>query len=88
VIASGSPMLTCRDFVEFLDEYLSGALAEDRRAEFSAHLAQCPSCVTYMKTYQATMELGRSVLPCSEDPVSKEVPEELVRAVLAARARA
>lgn len=80
-------MLTCRDFVLFLDEYLSGSLAEDRRALFNAHLAQCPSCVTYMKTYQAAVELGRAVLPGSEAPVPKEVPEELVQAILAARKR-
>lgn len=77
--------VTCRDFVEFLAEYLSGSLAEGRRAEFNAHLSQCPSCVAYMKTYRASIELGQAVLPRSEEPLPEEVPEELVRAILAAR---
>ena len=80
--------VTCRDFVDFLDDYLSGSLPEDRRAEFNAHLAQCPSCVAYMKTYRASIELGRAVLTRSEEAVPEEVPEELVRAILAARKKA
>lgn len=81
-------MLTCRDFVEFLDDYLSGALAPDRLVPFNAHLSQCPSCVSYLKTYRATIDLGRAALSRSEEPVPKEVPEELVRAILETRKRA
>jgi anti-sigma factor RsiW len=40
--------VTCRDFVEFLSEYLSGELAEVGGAEFEAHLAECPACVAYL----------------------------------------
>lgn len=87
VLTSGLLMLTCRDFVEFLDDYLSGSLTEDRRGSFNAHLAQCPSCVAYMRSYQASIEMGRAVLSRSEEPVSKDVPEELVRAILEARKR-
>lgn len=77
--------VTCREFVEFLDGYLSGALPDQRRAEFNAHLAACPSCVAYMNTYQAAAKLGRAVLTRADDPVPEDVPEELVRAILAAR---
>lgn len=80
--------VTCRDFVDFLDDYLSGSLPEDRRAEFNSHLSQCPSCVAYMKTYRVSIALGRAALTRSEEPVPEEVPEELVRAILAARKKA
>jgi anti-sigma factor RsiW len=76
--------VTCRDFVAFLDDYLSGSLPEDRRTAFNSHLSRCPSCVSYMKTYSASIELGRTVLARSQDPVPEDVPEELVRAVLRA----
>lgn len=79
------PAITCREFVEFLDDYVAGSLREDRRAEFNSHLAQCPSCVAYMKTYRAAIQMGREVLTRPDAPVPEEVPEALVRAVLAAR---
>jgi anti-sigma factor RsiW len=79
--------LTCREFVEFLAEYLEGRLAEDQLARFNRHLAACPSCVSYTRSYQDTVRLGKSVLPRPEEPVPGDVPEDLVRAILAARHR-
>jgi anti-sigma factor RsiW len=78
------PEITCQEFVEFLDDYLSRALPEASRLAFDAHLAACPSCVAYMKTYQATVRAGRAVLATQESSVPADVPENLVRAVLAA----
>jgi anti-sigma factor RsiW len=83
-------VLTCRDFVEFLDDYLAGSLSADGAAAFNTHLARCPACVAYMKTYRATVELGRAAhgFGFSDDPVPEDVPEPLVRAILGARTRA
>jgi anti-sigma factor RsiW len=78
-------VLTCREFVEFLDEYVAGSLPPDRVAEFNSHLAQCPSCVAYMKTYRTSIALGRSALAAPDGSVPEDVPESLVRAILAAR---
>jgi anti-sigma factor RsiW len=75
--------VTCRDFVEFLSEYLSGQLAEAERTEFEAHLAECPACVAYLDTYQKTIQLLEAASAHPEDAV----PEQLVRAILAARAK-
>jgi len=76
---------TCKDFVEFLDDYLGGGLDSARLTAFNEHLAACPSCVSYMKTYQDAVRLGRGALRPSPDPVPAEVPEGLVRAILVAR---
>lgn len=76
--------LTCREFVEFLDDYVSRGLPDAARIAFDSHLAACPSCVAYMKTYQATVRAGRAVLASEERSVPADIPEELVRAVLAA----
>ncbi len=76
-------MLTCRDFVEFLDDYLEGRLPEQVRAHFHEHLSACPSCVAYARTYQDTVRLARKAL--GDDSPVTGVPEELVRAILAAR---
>ena len=79
--------MTCRDFVEFLIEYLSGDLADVERAAFEAHLAECLACVAYLQTYEKTIHLIKAAYAHPEDPVPDEVPEELVRAILAARAQ-
>ena len=79
--------MTCEEFVRFLFDYLVGELPNERRAQFNAHLAACPSCVAYMKTYEASIRLGRAALAPSEDPVPAEVPEALVQAILAARGK-
>ena len=76
------PDITCRDFAEFLDDYLAGALPEADLAAFNAHLAACPSCVAYMKTYEASIRLGKNALAGPDLPA--DVPEDLVRAVVAA----
>ena len=80
--------MTCQEFVAFLDDYLAGELAEEECARFNAHLADCPPCVAYMKTYRAAVEMGRAVLGRSDELVPAGVPEELVQAILATRRKA
>ncbi len=79
--------LTCREFVEFLAVYLEGRLPEDQLARFHAHLAVCPPCVSYTRSYQDTVRLGRGAFACPDENVPGDVPEDLVRAIVAARDR-
>jgi anti-sigma factor RsiW len=74
------PYLPCSEITAFLMAYLDGELPADRRAEFDRHLSVCPSCVAYLKTYQQAVRMGRDAASREED-----VPEGLVRAILAAR---
>ncbi len=76
-------MLTCREFVEFLDDYLEGRLPEHVLAHFYEHLSACPSCVSYARTYQDTVRLAKKAL--GDDAPVEGVPEELVEAILSAR---
>jgi anti-sigma factor RsiW len=77
--------MTCRDIAEFLSDYLDNSLPEAQRAVFEAHLAECPDCVVYLQTYQETIRLGKAACAHSDDPIPPDVPDELVRAILAAR---
>ncbi len=79
-------MLTCREFVEFLMAYQSGELPAGQRAVFEEHLGDCPDCATYLRTYQQTVRIEKIACGCG-DPVPDDVPEELIRAILAARGR-
>ena len=79
--------ITCRQFIEFLDEYLAGTQPAHVRATFEKHLAMCPYCVDYLRTYQEAMKLGRGVFADDASPVPDEVPEDLIHAVLEARSK-
>jgi anti-sigma factor RsiW len=77
--------MTCREFIEFLREYRDGELSPGRRRTFDAHLAECPWCVAYLQNYEQAIRLGKAAYAEPDAPVPAEVPEELVRAILAAR---
>ncbi len=77
--------MTCRDFITYLSDYLAGELHPDELAVFEAHLAECPACVAYVRTYQQAIRLGVATLGESDDTVPNEVPRELCEAILAAR---
>jgi len=57
------------------------------RAVFDAHLAACPECVTYLRTYRDTIRLVKDACRDAEDSLPADVPEGLVGAILAACAR-
>ena len=76
--------MNCREFVDFLMEYLDGELARDAREVFEEHMEACPPCEVYLDTYRETTRLGKCI--CEPDgSLPQDVPEELVQAILAAR---
>ncbi len=78
--------MNCREFTEFLMAYLDDELPAGERGTFEYHLHGCQSCVNFMESYRATISLGR--VACSDEAaIPEEVPEALVRAILAARAK-
>lgn len=87
--AAGADPLTCRDLIDFLRAYLDGELPPALRRRFEEHVDACPPCLHYLDSYRETVSLAAEAFaPCGpDDAVPEEVPEELVRAVLAARAQ-
>jgi anti-sigma factor RsiW len=80
--------MNCREFTEFLQEYLFGNLPDEERIEFDKHLAECPWCVAYLDSYRKTIQLARTAFAAAEDaPPPTDVPEELLQAILHARPR-
>jgi anti-sigma factor RsiW len=77
--------MTCRELVEFLMQYLDGELSADEQRRFEEHLGECEPCVAYLKQYEETIRVGKAAMAPSDEPVPREVPEELVEAILAAR---
>jgi anti-sigma factor RsiW len=77
--------VTCREFAEFIAEYLSGELSPATRAQFERHLDVCPNCVAYLSNYRDTIALGRQAFDDDDAAVPGDVPDDLVRAILASR---
>lgn len=75
--------MTCRDFITFLMQYLDGELPTEQEAVFEQHLADCPDCLAYLRSYAATIKLGKAAFADLDKPVPAEVPEDLVKAILA-----
>ena len=82
-----SEYITCREVITFLLDYLSNELPPDREREFERHLAVCPSCVAYLKTYKESVRLGKKVLGSEAETPPPELAPELVAAILASRGR-
>jgi anti-sigma factor RsiW len=82
------PYITCQELIEFLHLYVSGELERDRVEEFERHLSVCDSCVNYLETYRETIALGKAAFEDPDRPADECAPEELVSAVLRARAAA
>lgn len=79
--------MTCSEFTEFLDAYIEGDLSEAESKEFERHLVVCTACVNYLATYRKTVQMGRAVFDEPEDELPAAVPDDLVKAILAARKR-
>ena len=77
--------LTCREMANFLADYLDGSLSPAERHLVGKHLADCPECIAYLRSYAETIRLARQTR--EDDSLSDTIPDELVRAILAARHR-
>jgi anti-sigma factor RsiW len=54
-------VLTCKNLIELLLDYLEGRLSPDVVAEFERHLQDCAACLSYLRTYQRTRQLTGAV---------------------------
>jgi anti-sigma factor RsiW len=54
-------MITCRQLVELLLDFVSGEMDAELRRRVEQHLRCCPPCVTYLETYQITIRLTRQL---------------------------
>jgi anti-sigma factor RsiW len=77
--------VTCREFADFIADYLSGELPAGTRMSFDDHLKVCPNCVSYLSNYRDTIALGRRAFADDETVLPDSVPPGLIDAILASR---
>ena len=81
-----APIVTCREFADFMADYLDGRAA--RRGAIgvrapSEALPELPASTS--PDYAETVKLGKRAFDNDDAAVPADVPEELVKAILDAR---
>ncbi len=70
-------MITCRELVELVTDYVEGRLDTESVARFEEHLAQCPPCVGYVGQFRQTIDALGHLPP---ESLSPQAEQELVAA--------
>jgi anti-sigma factor (TIGR02949 family) len=63
-------MFTCKESIDLLLDFLDGDMPAAEERHLQEHLAGCPPCVDFLRTYQATPTLCKHAL-------SEKMPSEL-----------
>ncbi len=77
-------MITCAQFEDFIVAYLDGELTKEELRIFRRHLLVCRDCKRYLADYERAMKCVKDMSDEIKSDLA-DVPEDLVRAVLAAR---
>jgi anti-sigma factor RsiW len=72
-------MMTCRELVELLGEFLSGELPPEQRGHVERHLDGCDGCIAYLESYHLTVHLSRQLPSPCLPPRLRERLEEILR---------
>jgi anti-sigma factor RsiW len=77
--------MTCQELTDFIMAYLDRELDDETRRSFERHMAVCPSCVAFVRSYEQTVRLGKQAFDCPPDqPAERHAPEDLVKAIIEA----
>jgi anti-sigma factor RsiW len=77
--------VTCRELASFLDDYLADGLPFATMEAFDRHLSACTNCRRYLASYRETIRLGKRAFDTDLGSVPRDVPEQLIQAILRAR---
>lgn len=71
-------MLTCKEFLQELSDYLDSTVDIELRRKLEVHISECPNCFVILDTTKKTIEVYKGVQP---QPIPEEVHARLMRAV-------
>lgn len=78
-------MITCNEFESFILAYLEDDLTPRQKSVFEMHLRLCRECRDYLAAFRASLELAKGAFEQGRDHLEDDIPEDLVKAILAAR---
>jgi anti-sigma factor RsiW len=71
-------LLTCKDFLRELSDYLDASLDALLRAKLEEHISECPNCWVIADTTRRTIQIYKGMEPY---PVPADVQERLMAAL-------
>lgn len=71
-------MLTCRDFLAELSDYLDERIDAELRAKLERHITECPNCWVIADTTKKTIQIYKGMEPY---PIPQEVQSRLMKAL-------
>ncbi|HEX3746182.1 MAG TPA: zf-HC2 domain-containing protein [Bryobacteraceae bacterium] len=71
-------MLTCKDFLHELSDFLDERSDAELRSKLEAHIAECPNCWVITNTTKRTIQIYKGMDPY---PIPKDVEARLMKAL-------
>jgi anti-sigma factor RsiW len=71
-------LLTCKQFLDELSEYLDENLPAEDRNKLEKHIAECPNCWVISNTTRRTIQIYRGMEPV---PIPGDVQDRLMAAL-------
>ncbi len=63
-------MLTCKEFLQELSEYLDDTVDADFKQKLQKHVSECPNCWVVFDTTKKTLQVYKGMEP-------QEIPDEI-----------
>ncbi len=71
-------MLTCKEFLQELSDFLDESVDQELRSKLDKHIAECPNCFVILDTTKRTIQVYRGLEP---QPIPEEVHSRLMNAI-------
>jgi anti-sigma factor RsiW len=72
------PLLTCKDFLKELSDYLDESLDAEVRSKLEEHITECPNCWVIADTTRKTIQIYKGMEPY---PIPGDVESRLMKAL-------
>jgi len=73
-----TPLLTCKDFLKELSDYLDESLDAEVRSKLEEHITECPNCWVIADTTRKTIRIYKGMEPF---PIPGDVESRLMKAL-------
>jgi anti-sigma factor RsiW len=73
-----TPLLTCKEFLQELSDYLDETVDAEIRAKLEKHILECPNCWVISDTTKKTIHIYRGM---DAVPIPADVESRLMRAL-------
>jgi len=73
-----TPLLTCKQFLEELSDYLDEKTDPELRQKLEQHISDCPNCWVICDTTKKTIQIYKGMDPV---PIAPEIHDRLMAAL-------